>query len=684
MQSHTAAGGVLLLAASFLCAQESPQATFKTGAGEVLVDAVVRDKRGRLVRGLKAEDFTVLENNAPRKITSFVERRGPAAARPDLEPTVQAARPGESSTQIQRQIRLVSLVFNSLSFDARHLAHQAAQDFIDQDLGANVYYAVFHIGRGFRPILPYTNNREAIRRAISIASGIERGGSSSSPGIVVSNAPGPGPDFSSSMVAMADFNNRLDSDMTTAVSLFSIWGIIEELARLPGRKSILYFAEGLQLSPGYRQHYLSMISSADRANVTFYTIDARGLTLTNDQMNSNRQLQTAVATTQDVTTRPAGEGSGGYGAAELGMDKALASMYGNGQVMLDDLAGKTGGFLIANSNDLRKPMRRITEEFNTYYEITYRPPDSGYDGRFRSISVKVNRPDVIVQSREGYFALPPMEGQAVFPFEVPLLRALGRKPLPHDLNYRAGVLQFREKDGLRQASLVFDLPLSEIKFVPAEGPSQTRTHVSFLALIKDEKGQVVAKLSRDLPLNQPAGKVADFQQGRYIVTRPVQLLPGRYAVESCVADHEGGKFSANRIVLIVSTPVGGLDMSDVALLRRLDKLPDPQDPLDPLQVPAGRIVPTLLDSVHPPQLSAFFTIYPDPAAPAPQLYVDLLQDGKVALRRQPDLPAAPAGGAIPMLASLPVGSLTPGSYVLRVAIVQGNKAANRSMSVTIE
>jgi hypothetical protein len=370
----------------------------------------------------------------------------------------------------------------------------------------------------------------------------------------------------------------------------------------------------------------------------------------------------------------------------MGFDRAMQSIYNHTQQNLFDLSERTGGFLIANTNDFRRGVRKIAEEFNTYYEITYRPANLEYDGRFRAITVKVRDQGLKVQARDGYFAIPPMQGQAVFPFEVPLLHALGRATLPKDLEFRSRVLLFQETGGQRKASLVFDLPLHQVTFMKNEVGTRAKTYTSFLALVKDDQGHVVTKLSRDLPVEVPLDKVAEFKRGRSIFTRPFYLAPGRYTLESVLSDNISGKLAAKRSVLVVPASNGGPRMSDLALVRNVEALPDPLDPADPLQLASGRVVPTLEDdfvSGSGGQIAPFVMLFPDAASPAPQLFFDLLRDGKLVRREQPSLPAA-ENGAVPVIARVSTAGLPPGQYELRAALVQGDKATARTIPLTIQ
>ena len=332
----------------------------------------------------------------------------------------------------------------------------------------------------------------------------------------------------------------------------------------------------------------------------------------------------------------------------------------------------------------------MSEEFNTWYELTYHAANPNYDGRFRAIQVTVPaHPDFVVQARSGYYALPPMEGQFVFPFEVPLLRALGASPLPRNLDFSAAIVPYRHlPNGLLQSSLIFDLPLKSIEFSWDEKSRSYVTHLSVLSLVKDERGVVVAKLSRDVPLSEPKERLEGYKQGRFIVTLPVDLPPGRYTVESVAADQRGNRVGARRSSYFASAPHAGPGLSGLTLLRRLEPPQRDPDTRDPLQIAAGHIIPTLSAGVPlggNVVLSIFFKLYPDSALPdPPRLVIDLLRDGKLLSRSTPELPASDPNGEIPYLANLPVGTLKPGQYEFRATLLQGSAADQKTIAVTLE
>lgn len=689
---------------------------------EVMVDAVIRDKRGRFLHGLKPDAITVFEDGIQQLVTSFREVRiatpsEEALPNSPLPPASAAARNLlRDQESLPRQPRLVSLVYDRLGPEGRRLSRQASLDLLGHDHGPNTYYGVFYIDRGFRVIQPYTNDPAKLRLAIERATSGERSNFSSDMQAMetVANSTrgsqgaaeallaasqggrGPGPvdggllpsEQAARMVKeMSDLAEQVNREDVGRMSIFSLWGVVKGLKQMPGRKAALYFAEGLQMPNGLIGQFRALVSDANRANVSIYALDARGLTTASDQTAANLRLAEAAQWSRYVTTTEREDFNANKQEFRT-FDRAIDSIYLNPQNTMRELAESTGGFLIGGTNDLRPGLQRLSEEFNTYYEITYRPMNQLLDGSFRAISVKVNDPGAIVQARNGYFALPAMEGQTVFPFEVELLKTLSRRPLPRTLDFRAHVLRLHQEAGIEQSVLVFDLPLGQVAFTKDEEAGKYRTHVSVLALLKDEQGRVVAKLSRDVPLHEPLDRLEGFRQGRFIVTRTVRLPPGRYLLESAAADYEGRRAGARRSVLVIQPHRPRPDISEICLVRRVEPMREDRDLLDPFQTPAGRVIPTLIDTVPGGggrMLSVFFSMYPDSSiAQRPKLILDLVKDGKLLARSVPPLPDADAGGAVPYVANTPLDNVKPGQYEFRATLVQGEAAARKSIYVNVE
>jgi len=116
--------------------------------------------------------------------------------------------------------------------------------------------------------------------------------------------------------------------------------------------------------------------TANRANVTMYTIDPRGLV--------------------------------GMGDIDEQVDpQQWADYVRKSQDSLRVLAEETGGLAVVNQNDFSAPYRRIVAHSSSYYVLAYTPSNDARDGKFRNIVIKVNRPGVTARARRGYVATPP-------------------------------------------------------------------------------------------------------------------------------------------------------------------------------------------------------------------------------------------------------------------------------------
>lgn len=291
-------------------------------------------------------------------------------------------------------------------------------------------------------------------------------------------------------------------------------------------------------------------------------------------------------------------------------------------------------------------------------------------------------PRLTVQSRSGYFALPDLEGRPLQVFELAGLQALDSKPLPRAFDFQAAALRFRPGARTVQYVLMFEMPYRNLK-AREEVKSKTHAiHASFLALIKNAQGQVVEKISRDIPAAVPDDKFAAFSNGRLIYTQGVELNPGRYTLETVVVDREGQHASAKRSALVVTAP-SGPELSNIELVRRLDRLETAPDPADPFQFQGGKITPSLAGPVAGGgPVGFYFVVYPSrDSGEKSDIMLQFFRNGVPGAKQTPELPAADELGAIPLMIS---AKLEPGDYEARVTVRQGATATERGISFVVQ
>src|SRR3954470_11521199 len=678
-----AVAGCLMLASLASAAPQLPppqQPSIQVGAEEVVLDVVVRDKKGKLVRELGPSDFEVSDNGAKQTIRSVRLVEGKEAI----------AKTGTTPLDPLRQIRLVTLVFERLSPEGRRFARQAAQDLLRASPPQNVFYAVMTIDPRLSVLQQFTADTQLLRKAADRAtSGLYTEFAADSERIkqqLAQQVAAP-PDgrttaqqiqeqmdanprdpaqamMAQAMLNMLQFNQTLEASEAARSSIFSLLAMVRGQAALPGRKTILYFTEGLRIPTNLDTAFQSVISYANRANVTFYSIDARGLLSRGDNSSAMDELRQAAAGSQATA-----QDTGGRAVRRdevVAADKAEESMKANVQTELRNLAESTGGFLIANTNDLRTPLRRVVEEIESYYEITYAPDIQTFDGRFHRTAVRLLNSDAKVQARSGYFALPPGETMtALHSFETPLLKALGVSPLPKDVTFRSSVLRLDHRTSDVRAALVVEVPLKSITFAEDQAAKTYSGRTSVVALVKNAQGEVVKKFEQDLPLHGALDKLAALREANFVYKEQFTVPAGRYTVETAVLDAETAKIGARRAVFVAASKPVGVGLSSISIVRRFEPNAANLDPADPFQINNGRVTPTLTPAIRGgkgSQLSLFFIVYPDPAVAAkPEAFMEYLLDGQTVGRGDVVLSAPDSKGRIPCIMSSSTESMKAGT-----------------------
>jgi VWFA-related protein len=690
-----AAGLVVLLAGPSAGQQAGHQHTFSVDTQVVMLDLVVRDKKGRSVRDLRPEEVTVLEDGEPQEIVEF--RLVGVSGAVDLEageavPSVVQPRSTPGAATPSAALNLVTLVFDRLGPEGRRLARQAGHQFLDQPERSDLWISVFYVGNGLHLLQQFTTDRESIRRAVDHATGmaeetldaagddLEGSGDSDAAQRVMdqasagTGAPPAGVGDAAAEAAMQEMTARAVA-MTRSLrrqqkghsSLYGLLALARQQQRMAGRKTMLYFSEGLEVPPELEGTYRATISEANRSNVSIYTVDARGLLTTSDVGESRDELLSAMRTSERQQRR---RGGATTRAEVMIADTAEGALRANVQETLGALAEETGAVMIANTNDTRRWMSRVASDLQGYYEVVYAPKKVGFDGKFRKIEVKVARKGVSVQTRSGYYALPPGEGDTVFPYQVPLVAALRADNPPRDFPQRRVAYHFGREGEALQHTLVIEVPLGQMRFEKQEG--RLRVHFSFMARVRDKDGRLVEQLGQDSPIEVPEAQREALEQGNVVFTRSLKLPPGLYTLETAVVDQLARTSSVIRSPLTVA-PRQLPELSSVALIKRTELVAEGAlESDDAFRVGDTRLVPHVEEPEYLPidTLMLFFVAFPAEGA-KPEASLEFRRDGQVVGRSRLELPDPDGQGAVPYIAPIPAQSFAPGRYEVRVVLRQG-------------
>jgi VWFA-related protein len=294
---------LLLLSASAVGTPQepAPAPVFPAKAELVRLDLVVRDKAGQLVDDLRADEVQVLEDGKACAVESFrlVRAEGPAEPRPGpaRAPAAPAAAPPAGGPAGDGLVSVVGLVFDQLGPEAAKNARAAALQLGGRSFPKGSVFAVFKIGQGLSVLQSFTEDRARLAPAIEKATtgvdqardparsarydnATEEAFSVARQAQAAAKAEGAGK-AEAAMLAwearMLRFSDRVTREAQGQASLQPLLAIAHGLALVQGRKSLLYFSEGLTVPAAVEEAFRATVSAANRANVSVYAFDARGL-----------------------------------------------------------------------------------------------------------------------------------------------------------------------------------------------------------------------------------------------------------------------------------------------------------------------------------------------------------------------------------------------------------------------
>lgn len=720
-----------LLAAPVVAQISPPETgpTIRATANEVALDLVVRDKKGRLVKNLKPGDVEIYENGVRQEIRSFRLVEGAQAQPPRNQPS-QPETAGEPRAPLKPlpAVNLVCIVFHNLDPGTRKWAVDAAQEYINNQLRPDTFVGVFNLDSRLTPLHGFTADRDELLRAATgafngssvditraaeavlnstpnlqlYAGFVNPGGRSggvqnlSTTGSVsmaaitgadIDNGPGANSQRGDLVIQRQQFIGIEGARQMDQIKL-----LIRQLGTLPGHKSVLLFSPGLTTT-GEPDQFQAMLNQANQVDLSFYAFDANGLSQTSTAQASSMAMQHVTTLSRQQGQLAPGESSPNTSATGSGgamMERIRQGDYQRDAVRTSDtqsglreLAEGTGGFLVANSNDLRKPFEQVTEDVGTHYEADYHPSSGKYDGRYRKIEVKLARADLRVESRDGYFALPDFPGSTpLLPFEAAGLVALNTRPWPRAFDFRSSAYHFRPGSSSSQTAVAFELPGSGLTATPQPGRKSHRLHASLLAVVKDSNGQIVDKYGRDFPYDVPDDQLAGIQANPIDYTHSFSLPPGHYTVESVLFDREGKRASSSSVEFD-SPSRKGIGLSSIVLVGRADPLTAEPEEDDPFLFQGREVVPLLSGSLPASAKPlAYFVVYPDKSnLEKPRIRVEFFVGGEELEQKEADLPPPDSSGAVPMAVHT---MARPGKCEIRITAMQGLQSAAQSVSYTVE
>jgi VWFA-related protein len=508
----------------------------------VQIDATVTDPQGRHVTDLTAEDFEILQDGKPQRLSGFAfvptgtllapATAGNSTIGPTIGPTSSSTSGTVPPLARDHVRRTMAIVVDdlSLSFQSITRVRNVLRRFVDDRMQPGDLVAILRTGAGMGALQQFTTDRRLLHAAVD--------------GVRWNMESRVAP-----FEAATGIDTRLENiekELATMGTLGAIQYVIRGVAQLPGRKSILLLSDGFRLTDADMKYgnvlslLRSVVDESNRAGVVLYGIDLRGLAATAPTAADGNAVESA-------------------GLVDRRGHELSATQDGVGA-----LAHETGGLFFTNTNDIDDALRRVLDDQQGYYLLGYVPEHSTFssrDPKFHSLTVRVKRSGLRVRSRRGFLGKP----ESSRTVDAPMDRMIAAVTSP----FAGGDIRLRLSSFFGQVEKSGPIVLS-VMHVDARDlafstqPDGTRVAgLEVLAMTFGKNGEVADQHSRRYTVKLTAERYARAIDTGFVYNMRVPVKrPGPYQLRIALRDIASGRIgSASHFIDVPDVKKKGLKLS---------------------------------------------------------------------------------------------------------------------------
>ncbi len=662
---------------------------FESTTQLVIVNVSVKGKNGQPIEDLKLSDFAVTEDNKPQQIKVFEYQRleettlpavpaatlqarnsdlaAPSAAKPPVvaaavQQVITPARPGEIK---YKDSRLLVLYFDlqGMPTDDQIRMQDGALKFLGTQMTAADKVAIMTYSGELKVLQDFTADRDLLTKIVKtkvvVGEASEMAGTTSD-------------DSTEDTYAAFTADDTEFNIFNTDRQLTALENAVKMLGGLPEKKALVYFSSGITRTGMDNDAQIkATINSAIKNNVSFYTVDTKGLVA--EAPSGNASVGSS-----------GGSGNGGmYGGSGA---RARQSSAQGAQDTLYGLAVDTGGKAFFDYNDLSMGVVQAQKDVTSYYILGYYTGNTAADGKYRRIKVAVSKdPSAKLDYRTGYFAPKDFKKFDSTDRENQLAEALQLGDPITDLTLAL------ETDYFRMASDRYFVPVS-VKMpgtdvvLAKQGKSDT-TRMDFIGQIKDAKGQLAGTVRDFITVKLKDVSTTDLAKKTIAYDVGFMLIPGTYNIKFLARENETGKmgtFEADFTVPDLSKDAGALPISSVVLSNQREGVTNtvgtagPNRRLiafNPLVQNNEKLIASVTRVFRKDQTMYVFLQAYEPTAEQtePLIASVTFYRGKVKAFETEPLRVteglSPMTKAVPLRFSLPLAKLEPGRYTCQVTVL---------------
>jgi len=652
--------------------------TFKSNTRLVIVDLAARDKSGRPITTLKKEDVQVYEDGVRQDISIFelqkldgeplapvsFATRAPGTVEEKSPPKAVVAPAANQAIRYQDK-RLLCMLFDMTSMQPPEQvrAQDAAVKFLQTQMTSSDLVEIMTFTTKLNVVQEWTDNRDNLITTIkklTLGEGADLAD-------MASTSADEGDDSGSFAADETEFNI-----FNTDRKLTALEDAARKLGVFPEKKALIYFSSGIGKTGVENQSQIkATTNAANRANVSFYPVDARGL----------------------VALVPGGDASQasprGTGIITGSKQQSLRNSLNDSQETLVTIASDTGGKAMLDTNDLTMGIRQAQEDLNSYYIIGYYSKNEADDGKYRRIDVKLASKDLAAKLdfRKGYYASKVWAKFNTSDKERQLEEALTLGDPVNDLPLALEVDYFRVAKDRYFVPISVKIPGSAVGLTK-KGTKQT-ADLDFIGQVRDATGKLIGGVRDNITVKLDEQAASKIGQRHLQYDAGLTLSPGTYSLRFLARENQSGRMGTFETKFVVPdlNSGGKLRLSSVIWSNQKEAVSAAVGAAEtnkkllaasPLVQGDQKIVPSITRVFRKDQtMYVYFEVYdpaldPDRKLPSVTAQIELLSGARPVYNSAPvrlNKLATSRPGVAPFAFQIPLAKLPPGQYTSQVTII---------------
>ena len=508
-----------------------PASSIRVTSELVLANVVVRDKKGNLIRDLKKEDFTLFEDGKKQQISTFdfenvdqLETAGGAektvtGETPETAGPAGVLKKSDAPVMNARDRRVIVLFFDFSAMEPDQIDRcvESAKKYINGQMRPADIVALVSLSTNMRVDLDFTDDKPKILSVLSsYASGSGEGFAMGDTG----SSEGAAETGGSFTPDDTDYNT-----FSADWKLLALQSTMQALGKIEQKKSLIYFSNGISQTGSDNQSALrAATAAAVKNNVSIYPVDVRGL----------------------QAFPPGGEAQSAslHGQSAYNGNAVLNDLSGNAasQETLSTLAADTGGKAFFDSNDFSGVFTQVQKDSSAYYVLGFTSTNPLKDGHYRRLKVVVNRADVKLEFRPGYYSGRDYQHLNRADREAQLEDELAADLPQTDVPLYAGTAYFRQDESHYYLSVSLVIPGSQIPFVQEK--DKDNATVDIIGEVRlDGKGKVPVGQLRDT-VKLAVDSTQQVRRKNVQYNTGFVLAPGNYHLKFIVRENQTGRMGS--------------------------------------------------------------------------------------------------------------------------------------------